>query len=234
MARSATGPLRRYLKIGLMVCFAAHLSACSGDSAEEDRKQRELEAIRAKVRAESVGKKMDSLQTLGGKTYKNIEISKVSDVGISIRHESGVARVSFEELPQAMQDYYHFDPAEKQKALMREKKLRELHEARAASVRDANSEVAKQNRIHQKGEMRKTLRKNLAIMNARVRQLRSEIGSLQSELRADGRATYLNRFDGNIGGISRAPQIREKLEDKREELSSARQKIAAIEEELRN
>lgn len=70
-------------------------------------------------------------------------------------------------------------------------------------------------------------------MSARVRQIESEIKIIQSELSADPERTGRDYEYRRDRGVSRAPIIREKLEFKRQQLSSARSKEAAIRAALR-
>lgn len=55
-----------------------------------------------------MGSIIDVLQALEGKSYTNVEIRKAAAIGISIRHESGAIRGSFENLPHAMQMRFTF------------------------------------------------------------------------------------------------------------------------------
>lgn len=143
----------------LKAAEAAHREKMEKDhtqALEVARLQKELERSRDKARSEAVGTKMDGLQTLDGKSYTNVEIREASAIGISIRHDSGVARVSYDNLPQAMQERYHFDPKEKEDALVREHKIQEHNAKGFATINNQISEQNKQDRLTIDQEKQKT------------------------------------------------------------------------------
>jgi hypothetical protein len=66
----------------------------------------------AKTHAErdkAVGERMESLKLVSGKTYEDVEIRKVSDVGITIFHSSGSARIDAKDLPPIFKERFLFD-----------------------------------------------------------------------------------------------------------------------------
>lgn len=80
--------------------------ASSQLSKAEAIKRRELSIIE-RTRAE--GEHLGDLLTVSGKKYEEAIITKVSDVGISIRHKSGLSRVPAAELPTEMHDRFIFE-----------------------------------------------------------------------------------------------------------------------------
>ena len=55
--------------------------------------------------------KLESLTTTAGKTYTNLTVTSRTDDSISIRHSSGVASLSVEEIPEKQLEELGFDPA---------------------------------------------------------------------------------------------------------------------------
>src|SRR4030095_9703365 len=51
------------------------------------------------------------ITTRDGTTYSNVEIIGVDRDGIRVMHSKGVAKLRFEELPDALQKQYHYDAA---------------------------------------------------------------------------------------------------------------------------
>ncbi len=81
--------------------------------------------------------KLAELKTLDGKSYTQVTIRKVEPDGLSILHESGTAKVSFEKLSKEIQKQYGYDP-EKAKQHSEKLALAEASaEARLAAAEDA-------------------------------------------------------------------------------------------------
>lgn len=84
----------------------------------------EFEAYKDEYRAFAWAKAKDetleSLTTLAGEVYKNVNIREVTAVGIEIRHAEGHKRIPYEELPVALKDRFQFDPKLKEKAVAEE------------------------------------------------------------------------------------------------------------------
>jgi len=53
----------------------------------------------------------EDLTTTEGKVYKNVTVRKVEPDGISITHESGLAKIPFTKLPEEVQKRHGYDPA---------------------------------------------------------------------------------------------------------------------------
>ncbi len=59
-----------------------------------------------KRRAEETGKKYKEFETVSGRIYRDVTITKISDAGISITHTDGLARLRFEQLtPEQRKDF---------------------------------------------------------------------------------------------------------------------------------
>lgn len=69
-----------------------------------------LDDARMSNRLAARGEKIPRLALNSGRTYDDLTITKVTDVGLEIRHSLGAARVPFNELSPAMQDRFLYDP----------------------------------------------------------------------------------------------------------------------------
>lgn len=75
---------------------------------------------RARTWAKAVGEKLGTLTLRSGREYKDSIITKVTDVGLEIRHEHGIARVQAPDLPHAMQERFQWSDEERRLRLKKE------------------------------------------------------------------------------------------------------------------
>ncbi len=66
-------------------------------------------AYRDAARAAAVGESLGTFAVRGGREYRQAVINRVTEVGLEIRHENGIARVQAPELDQAMQDRFQWN-----------------------------------------------------------------------------------------------------------------------------
>src|SRR5437762_4587219 len=52
----------------------------------------------------------DDFKTTNGKEYKNAKVSRVEPDGIVLITKSGISKVYFTELPEEVQERFHYDP----------------------------------------------------------------------------------------------------------------------------
>src|SRR5437773_1765052 len=52
----------------------------------------------------------DDFKTIDGKEYKNAKVSRVEPDGIVLITKSGISKVYFTELPEEVQERFHYDP----------------------------------------------------------------------------------------------------------------------------
>ena len=96
-------------------------------------------SFRTQVREDAVGEKFPTLKTVSGSEYAEVEIREVTEVGISIRHQYGSKRITYEELTEEWQQRFQFDPKEKAEALAREQVEREMYERSVAGDAGADA-----------------------------------------------------------------------------------------------
>lgn len=76
-------------------------------------------------RTAAVGQSLGNLTVRGGREYRQAVISRVTDVGLEIRHEHGIARIQAPDLDQAMQDRFQWNDEERRARLNEEDAARE-------------------------------------------------------------------------------------------------------------
>jgi cell division protein FtsB len=72
------------------------------------------------ARAAAVGESLGTLTVRGGREYHQSVINRVTEVGLEIRHENGIARVQAPDLDQAMQDRFQWNDEERRAKLNEE------------------------------------------------------------------------------------------------------------------
>jgi hypothetical protein len=54
----------------------------------------------------------DDFKTINGKEYKNATVSQIEPDGLVLKSKSGISKVYFAELPNEVQQRFHYDPAQ--------------------------------------------------------------------------------------------------------------------------
>jgi hypothetical protein len=83
----------------------------------------------ASVRASAVGKNFETFSGSGGRTYEDVTITRVTDVGIEFRHSQGSARLSATDLSPELHDDFGLDSSAALAALEREKAAARAYES---------------------------------------------------------------------------------------------------------
>ncbi len=182
---------------------------------------------RAFVRNNAAGTKLDEINTLSGDVFKNVEVRKVTAVGIEIRHRDGHKRIGFEDLPEDMQDYYQFDKQQMLAEVQREAKVRRKHNAAVAVSDKAMEEKAAEQRIKGKEEARQKTLLEITAKEARLQTIQQEIGRLQSDLASSESAAASARAAGRMH-LSKSNGIRGNINRKSSEYSRVQAEIASL------
>jgi hypothetical protein len=114
----------------------------------------------------------EDLTTTEGRVYKNVTVRKVEPDGLSISHESGLAKIPFSKLPAEVQKKHGYDPA-KGKAYAEEegKKQAAAEEQLAKDVRKALENQKEKDREHQVNEFKEDFAKKGRQTTVRIRQV---------------------------------------------------------------
>lgn len=75
---------------------------------------------RSQTWARAVGQKVGTLSIRGGREYQDVVITRVTDVGLEIRHKDGIARVQAPDLDSSWQDRFQWRDEERRESLNEE------------------------------------------------------------------------------------------------------------------
>ena len=186
---------------------------------------------RAYVRNAAEGTKIDEIKTLSGEVYTEVDIRKVTAVGIEIRHRDGHKRIGFEELPEEMQDYYQFDKNQMLAEVQREIEVRKAHNA-AVAVSDSAMEVkAAKQRAKDDAEAKQKVKAEIAEKEARLVAINQDIQNLQNQLMSAESAAQAARASGRMH-LSKSGTINNRIASKRNEYSRVQSDIATLKASL--
>ncbi|MGJ8641984.1 MAG: hypothetical protein ACSHX9_01135 [Luteolibacter sp.] len=186
---------------------------------------------RTYVRSKAKGDKIAELKALDGTTYINVEIRKVTAIGIEIRHRDGFKRIPFRELPLKMQDHFQFDEEQMLAENKREKEVRQKHNKQVNAAHEAAAEEAEKQRMIKAEEDRKKTIELISRGKARVTQIEGEIVQIQSDIESAERAADAARASGKRH-LNKSNQYRGDLAIKRTELLNVQREIARLESSL--
>jgi hypothetical protein len=101
----------------------------------------------ADTRAAAVGRSYASLSAKGGRTYEDVVVTKVSDVGIEFRHSTGTARLAVADLDPALHEVFALDSVGALAAIERERAAAQAYETwiddRVATAKAEQKEEAR-------------------------------------------------------------------------------------------
>lgn len=186
---------------------------------------------RAFVRNDAVGMKIEELKTLSGEIYTDVDVRKITAVGIEIRHKNGHKRISFENLPEEMQDYYQFDKNQMIAEMQREAKIRKKHNTAVAVAEKAAQKRAAEQRLKNQEKARQDSIRELAMKESQLGMVSQEIQQLQSELISAENAAQAARASGRVH-VSKSNGINNRLSRKRSEYSRLQAEIASLRSSL--
>ncbi|RYD41060.1 MAG: hypothetical protein EOP85_13280, partial [Verrucomicrobiaceae bacterium] len=141
---------------------------------------------RGKIWARAVGESLGDLTLPGGRAYKSSTITKVTDVGLEIRHEHGIARIQAPDLSQSLQERFQWNDEERRVRLKEEARFhRKFGEAAAekdgakgnalatGSLQQVNAEKSAEDRAARREKL-VSLRQQVKGWKTRVKKLASE------------------------------------------------------------
>jgi hypothetical protein len=176
---------------------------------------------RTVVRRKAKGEKMERLETRKGDVYENITIRDVTPIGIQIMHNGGHKRIAFEELTAALQARFQFDPKQKAEAIAREDAQRREHETAVSVATAAEGQQLAERKEKEAEARRDAMTRNISIKESRMRSLQDEIDALEDALPKEG-----------MKGISRAPQMRMQISNKRGQLRELQAEVSRMHSQL--
>ncbi len=182
---------------------------------------------RAFVRNKAKGEILPQLETQSGGNYKNVSIREVTAVGIQIRHDEGLKRIPFEDLPLAMIDYYQFDTEQKAVAMDMERAASIANEVAANVASDqVNQNKAKQRENEMLIKKDQMTRASVA-KSAQIRLIENEIQLLQLERSKAAVAASSARAAGRIH-IDQTANFDSRILLKQNQISALQAQIAQV------
>ena len=171
------------------------------------------------------GKKYDELKTTDGKVYQNVTIGDVDAAEVRIRHSAGATSVPLEKLPKDMIEFLQYDEGETNDFRVAVAEAREAHH-KNASLTEKSIWVSKLKTQHD--------RTTHALKTAREGLKKSEnsLPLYSNEIREVRRIIAMEERKAKNGGLSRAPQYREKLANLQARESKERSKIDQLRTEI--
>ena len=182
---------------------------------------------REHVRNNAAGTKIDKLKTLSGVVYTDVDIRRVTAVGIEIRHRDGQKRIGFQDLPEGLRDHYQYDERQMLNEVRREAEVREKHNAAVAL---SDQVVGEQVAIKREKDREEALRKTKELLDAKENRLvdiTQEIQQLQADLESSERAAEAARASGRMH-LSKSNGIRGRINAKLAEKSRVQAEIAQL------
>lgn len=178
----------------------------------------------------AVGEEMSVLATRSGREYRQVKITKVTDVGLEIKHEHGIARVQAPDLPTAWQDRFQWNEEERRTRLKAESDSLSALSSSPSVVPaiergeiEPAEDVTTQDSVDQ--ENLKQLRTQVIKWDAKVSQLRSE----QSVAASNANYSGQNSVPGSLETWkAKAARTTKELSRARMELTLAKNKLSAV------
>lgn len=93
--------------------------------AMEEEFSRYREKYRTQARAAAVGESLGTLILRGGREYRQVVINQVTEVGLEVRHEHGIARIQAPDLDPSLQDRFQWNDEERRRKLSEEQAMSE-------------------------------------------------------------------------------------------------------------
>lgn len=186
---------------------------------------------RAFIRSKAKGQVLATLEIKTGEVFNNVNIREVSAIGIQIRHDNGFERLGFEELTAAMQDYYQYDPAQKNSALAAESAAREKHEADVAVVNTQQEALMAIQREKDDAAAKAKLQAQIAEKQAQIDNLTTDIAGLDRD-KVQAQATADAARAAGKMHLSKAGSIDAKIRYKQTQISTLRSEISALQSRL--
>ena len=183
------------------------------------------------VRGKAKGQVIEQLETRTGDVYKNVNIREVTAVGIQIRHDEGQKRIAFEELSDELQDYYQFDPAQKEKAVAAETAARDEHDAAVAVVSGQVQEQMAQQKLQEAAEAKEKLQRDIVEKQGQMSALEADIKDLENERAREEANAQAARAAGRMH-INKSGGITAKIRSKQARISNLRAEIAQMNAKL--
>jgi hypothetical protein len=201
---------------------------------EIPRLEEEFSRYRRKYReitwASAVGQSLGNVTIRGGREFRQAVISKVTEVGLEIRHEHGIARLQAPDLDQSIQDRFQWSDEERRARLKEERAEHAAIASEPETPEESESSPTPEpsaRRSEDRPDATKTsaLREKVIAWSTKVSLLNSE------RSRAVSAASYGN--SSSVPGSletwqAKASRLSAELAKARSELAAAKAALAAV------
>jgi hypothetical protein len=157
-------------------------------------------------RAEAMGKQLDQFETMSGRVYRDVQITKISDGGISFSHADGAARLRFDDLSPAQRSYFGIKVEDAAAIYAREMKARAAYEREVEQRERERRELAGKEAAERAEAWRLAMEKaaehraaTAAAQPAETIPSHPTIKRLDSGLRHSSRSSSYSRYYGGFG-----------------------------------
>lgn len=189
------------------------------EKAFESYKNQYREFIRTKAK----GQVFAELVTAKEK-FQNVTIREVTPIGVQIRHDGGLKRIPYEELPLELQDLYQFDKKQMAEALANETKQRSTHEAEAAAADVVAAKLLEEQKAKSAAASLKKRETDLANFELKAAALQAELKALSEDRTRASADAAAARASGKM--------ILDKTGNIDREISAKRSRLAALNAEI--
>jgi hypothetical protein len=151
---------------------------------------------RRKTWSAAVGKTLGDLAVRGERVYRQATISRVTEVGLEIRHEHGFARIQAPDLDLKWQEKFQWDDEERQRSLQTERTVQESPPNESVKVREIESGDTNSTPGVRDGTLQMSVTEDLVKINAlrkKVSAWKQKVGILKGDkAEADSQTGYGN------------------------------------------
>lgn len=184
--------------------------------------------------AAAIGEGLGNLALPGGREYKQATITRVTDVGLEIRHQDGFARIQYGDLDRAMQDRFHWKDEAGRGILNEESETKTpgigFPEAHPAVENNPERSTRRTNRLQQKhpaGDREEVIRLRSVVSGwqAKVSQLRRDKGEAESRAGFENQASVPGSLETWNAKVIR---LESELARAQAELTLAKARLASV------
>ncbi|MES2922917.1 MAG: hypothetical protein V4819_15285 [Verrucomicrobiota bacterium] len=193
----------------------------------------------------AVGESLDTLTIRGGRDFQQATITRVTDVGLEIRHDHGIARIQAQDLDAKMQDRFQWGDEERRSRLEEERNNREGKSAKEVPAEPdviANGEAAAQQiaptPVPQMNRRQKTIPavdpEKLKLLRLQVSGWSAKVSKLRIDrAEASSRASYRDQSSVPSTGsletwVARSARLGRELLQAQGALAAARADLATL------
>jgi chromosome segregation ATPase len=181
---------------------------------------------RAQVRGEAAGIQYDELKTVSGRTFQKVVVKKVDAVGMNFQHVNGTGRADFDDLPAEVQDFFQYDPKQKELAKQQEAAAHQELSQQVAVVQAQVSKQQQEQAAREKEELRQKNTAELASLQSLVSQLDGQIANEQRAWSRERESVRRN------GGVLDSAGYQTRLSSLRTRRATAANRIAELQRAL--